>query len=186
MELACTGLFRARWTDQIHDEWIQNLLQNRSDLTQEQLNRTRTLMNRSVPNSLITGYEWMINSLQLPDPNDRHVLAAAIQGRVDAIVTFNLKDFPQSILDTHGIESLHPNEFITDLIDLSPLAVAEAARTCHQRLKNPPTSREEYLQISKPKDSRVPSLSYRNYFIKFIKIPFHDEKLTRYPHYQFW
>jgi hypothetical protein len=78
MWLALTDLFKARWTEEIHHEWMRNVLKNRSDLTLEQLTRTKDLMNASVRDSLVTGYEDIIPELQLPDPGDRHVLAAAI------------------------------------------------------------------------------------------------------------
>lgn len=108
MQLALTDLFRARWTDQIHDEWIRNVLENRPDLKPEQLERTRELMNAHVRDSLVTGYESLIENLELPDPDDRHVLAAAIRTRASVIVTFNLTDFPAEVLEPLGIESQHP------------------------------------------------------------------------------
>ena len=78
LNLACSGIFRARWSDEIHDEWIRNLLQNRPDLTAAQLRRTRELMNKAVPDCLVGGYLGIAKSLILPDPDDAHVLAAAI------------------------------------------------------------------------------------------------------------
>ncbi|MCA9419011.1 MAG: PIN domain-containing protein, partial [Candidatus Omnitrophica bacterium] len=90
LQLSVTGLFRARWTKDIHNEWIANLLESRPDLNLKQLERTRDLMNLAVPDSLVTGYESHIPSLDLPDPDDRHVLAAAIEGNAETIVTFNL------------------------------------------------------------------------------------------------
>jgi len=68
MQLALTDLFRARWTDRIHDEWIGNLLKKRPDLTLEQLTRTKELMNSHVRDCLVTNYEYLIPYLQLPDP----------------------------------------------------------------------------------------------------------------------
>ncbi len=94
---------QARWTDDIHDEWIRNVLKNRQDLSAEQLGRTRQLMNRAVPDCLVTGYEAFIDGLELPDSDDRHVLAVAIQCHAGVIVTFNLKDFPPDTLDKYGI-----------------------------------------------------------------------------------
>ena len=79
VRLGGSGLFRARWTNQIHDEWICNVLENRADLSRERLERTRDLMNEHIFDSLVTGYEDLIPSLELPDADDRHVLAAAIQ-----------------------------------------------------------------------------------------------------------
>lgn len=147
MQLALMDLFKARWTDQIHEEWIRNVLANRPDLSLDQLTRTKNLMNRHVRDCLVTEYEWLIPSLNLPDPDDRHVLAAAIATQADVIVTMNLKDFPQSVLDTYNIEAQHPDAFIADLIDLSPQTVVSAVQTCRKRLKNPPKSLEEYLEI---------------------------------------
>ncbi|KAF3996627.1 hypothetical protein HNR39_002845 [Glaciimonas immobilis] len=78
MHLALTGAYRARWSALVHDEWKRNLLANRSDLTQAQLDRTSALMDKAVPDALVTGYESLIEGLQLPDVDDRHVLAVAI------------------------------------------------------------------------------------------------------------
>lgn len=144
MRLALTDLYRAKWSADIHDEWMRNLLANRPDL-QGRLERTRDLMNVALPDALVVGYQGLIPSLQLPDPDDRHVLAAAICGRADVIVTFNLNDFPAANLAPHGIEAQHPDEFIGHLIDLAPGDVAAAVREHRQSLKNPPKTVEEYL-----------------------------------------
>jgi predicted nucleic acid-binding protein len=145
MRLALTDLFRARWTDQIHDEWIGAVLKDRPDLQREQLERTRSLMNAHVRDCLVTGYQPLLQGLHLPDPNDRHVLAAAIRARVDVIVTFNLKDFPGELLAGFGMHAQHPDEFIAHLIDLAPGAVCAAAKRHRESLKNPPRSVEQYL-----------------------------------------
>lgn len=108
MQLAMTDLFRARWTDRIHDEWIRNVLKKRPDLRPEQLGRTRELMNAHVRDCLVTGYEGPIEGLQLPHADDRHVLAAAIRCGAAAIVTFNLEDFPSNHVEPFGIEAQHP------------------------------------------------------------------------------
>jgi predicted nucleic acid-binding protein len=140
VQLAFTDLFRARWTDQIHNEWMRSLLKQRPDLTIEQLTHTKELMNSHVRDCLVDGYEYLVPTLTLPDPNDRHVLAAAIAGSADVIVTFNLKDFPASILAQYDIEAQHPDDFVSDLLDLNPHAVRAAAEKCRQRLRNPPKS----------------------------------------------
>lgn len=145
IQLAISDLFQARWTKKIHEEWTRNLLKNRSDLTQEKLTRTQELMNCAVPDCLIENYENLIPSLQLPDPDDRHILAAAIVGRVDIIVTFNLSDFPSSILKNYQLEAQHPDHFISDLIALAPAKILEAANYCRNRLNNPSRSVDQYL-----------------------------------------
>jgi hypothetical protein len=75
IELAQTGLFRAKWSDRILDECFSSLLEKRKDLRPENLSRTRTLMNLAVRDVLVQGYEDLIEGLDLPDPDDRHVLA---------------------------------------------------------------------------------------------------------------
>ncbi len=145
MHLAMTGLFRARWTNQIHDEWMRNVLANRPDLTRQQIERTRDLMNAHVMDCLVTGYDELIDGLHLPDPDDRHVLAAAIRASAGIIVTYNLSDFPAAVLEPLGIKAQHPDEFITHLMDLSFPAVCTASRRHRESLKNPPKGVDEYL-----------------------------------------
>ncbi len=94
--LALTDLYRARWSDQIHNEWITAVLRNRSDLTRQQLERTRSLMNEHV----------------------RDALAAAIKCGADLILTFNLDDFPEHALASYGIGACHPDPFLVDQMNL--------------------------------------------------------------------
>ncbi|WP_347987608.1 PIN domain-containing protein [Methylomonas sp. AM2-LC] len=145
MHLALTDLYRAKWTEQIHEEWIRNLLEARPELTREQLERTRQFMDSSVRDCLVSGHEFLIPTLQLPDHNDRHVLAAAIRSHASVILTFNLKDFPARELEKYDVEALHPDEFISDLIDLNPAKVLEAVARHRRSLKNPPKTGKEYL-----------------------------------------
>ena len=145
MHLAMTDLFRAKWSDMIHDEWTGNLLKNRSDLTAQQLATTRANMNAHVADALVTDFEELIPSLTLPDPDDRHVLAAAIRGQADIIVTKNLKHFPAAALTQYGIEAQHPDEFVVHLVDLAPDIVCEAVQRHRQSLRRPPKTVDEYL-----------------------------------------
>jgi predicted nucleic acid-binding protein len=138
-------LFQAKWSERIHDEWTRNVLKNRPDLTTENMQRVRELMNKHVQNSIVTDYESIIPSLTLPDEDDRHVLAAAIRGHADVIVTFNLKDFPQSQLSMYGLEAQHPDEFVSHLIDLAPYLVFEVLHQQQAALKNPPQSIDQLL-----------------------------------------
>ena len=145
MHLALTDLFRAKWTDAIHDEWTRSVLEDRPDLTREQLERTRALMNVHVLDCLVTDYEVLIPTLTLPDPDDRHVLAAAIRSRANAIVTFNLGDFPHAALRCYGIEAQHPDHFIVHLLELAPEVVCGAVKRQRESLRHPPKSPEELL-----------------------------------------
>jgi hypothetical protein len=104
-------------------------------------------MDTSVRDCIVTGYNALIPSLTLPDPNDRHVLAAAIVGRCDVIVTTNLADFPQAALSQYGIKAQHPDEFLTNHLNLAPGIFCEAIRKVRARLKNPPFSAQKYLEV---------------------------------------
>jgi len=145
MRQALTDLFRARWTNDIHDEWIRNVLKGRPDLTRIQLERTRELMNAHVRDCVVEGYQNLIQGLELPDPDDRHVLAAAIRANASVIVTFNLKDFPAGQVEQYGIEAQHPDEFIAHLVDLNQSKVCEAAEEHRKSLRNPTKTIEDYL-----------------------------------------
>lgn len=145
MRLATTGLFAARWTEQINDEWTRNLLKKRPELS-ESIPRTVELMNRAVPDALVTGHEPLLPALELPDPDDCHVLAAAIRAGAQLIVTFNLKDFPADTLADFGVEAVHPDTFLEQQFELNEALVL---RTVHRHRailrRPPPRSAEEYL-----------------------------------------
>ena len=146
ISLAADGLYRAKWSQQIHDEWTRNLLADRDDLTREQLQRCCTCMNAAVPDSLVTGYEELIESLTLRDPDDRHVLAVAIRSNADTIVTFNLKDFDDDELNQFDLYKEHPDEFISNMLEIYTPRVISAVREMRARLKNPPKTVAEFLE----------------------------------------
>ncbi len=146
MRLALTDMFRARWSSDIHEEWMRSVLRDRPDLKRAQLERTRDLMNENVRDCVVTGYESLIPGLTLPDPDDRHVLAAAIRAGASVIVTYNTADFPEGTLKSFGVEAQHPDVFITHLFDLSPAAVVSAAREQRAALRNPPVSVDKFLE----------------------------------------
>lgn len=152
LELAVSDLYRAKWSDAVHDEWIDALLRLRPELTRARLARTRDLMNAHVRDAIVTGFEDLIGGLVLPDPDDRHVLAAAIKSGADIIVTANLKDFPDAVLRRHRLAARHPDEFMTALFHTSPPAFLKAVRTVRQRLRNPPRSAADYLATLKARE----------------------------------
>jgi predicted nucleic acid-binding protein len=147
VRLAQAGLVRGRWTNLIHDEWTRNVLKNNPHLSAERLARTRTLMNEAVRDCLITGFEDLIASLLLPDPNDRHVLAAAIHADADIIVTSNLTDFPAETLARFHIEAQNPDGFLCYLLDEAPVSVCAVVKRQRESLRNPPKTAQELLAI---------------------------------------
>lgn len=139
LSLAAAGLYHARWTEKINEEWSRNLTADRPDIASK-MGALLEQVNRAVPDCLIDGYEYLIDQLNLPDPDDRHVLAAAIAGHADAIVTANLKDFPAATLDKHGVEVQHPDDFIMNQLELKPFEALEVIKRVRLRRRNPPCS----------------------------------------------
>lgn len=147
IELARTGLLRAKWTARIHGEWINAVLRKRPELERVRLEHVAQLMNSAVLDCLVTGFESLERGLtSLPDLDDRHVLAAAIHCGAQEIVTFNVRDFPERVLRPYGIRAIHPDEFVEHLFDLNAKAVCDAVRRIRRRLVNPPRSAEEMIQ----------------------------------------
>ena len=144
VRLALTDLFQARWTDEIHDEWIRNLSASEG-IPIEQLTRTRRLMDGAVFDCLVTGYAERIPNLQLPDPDDRHILAAAIESGAGVIVTNNLKDFPEMYLNQFGIEAIQPDEFILVHLEEEPDLVLRAMRQQRAAYRDPILCGEEFV-----------------------------------------
>ncbi len=120
LEFADQDIVVAHWTDEIHDEWTRNLLAARPDLNARSVARTRRVMDDTFPLARVTGYEHLIPTLALPDPDDRHVLAAAVHAGATRIVTFNLRDFPPAVLAAHGVAAVHPDAFVAQLLAASP------------------------------------------------------------------
>lgn len=166
MRLSMTGLFCAKWTDQIHDEWTRNVLKARPEL-KDKLPRTRELMNSAIPDSLISGYEPLIDNLELPDIDDRHVLAAAIRSGAQAIITFNLKDFPDDALIQYGVEAMHPDAFIEHQLDLNQGAVIASAKQHRDALKNPSKTADEYIETLAAQGLAISADRFRD-FIELI------------------
>lgn len=147
IRVAQAGLVQAKWTDQILDEVFDNLAANRPDLDVLRLARTRDLMNRAVRNCLVTGYEALIEAIELPDPGDRHVLAAAIKAHAQVIVTRNLKDFPPAALEQWDVEAKSADDFILDQIDLDRDAVYVAVQRIADSRGNPPATFADVLAM---------------------------------------
>lgn len=145
LRLATAGLFSAKWSEAIHREWMNTVTAKRPELA-EKLQRTRALMDQAVPDCLVEGYEALIEGLTLPDPDDRHVLAAAICAGAQTIVTHNSKDFPEEALRPYGIEAIDPDRFVVQQMDLHEPAVVAVARDHRAALVNPQKSIDDYLE----------------------------------------
>jgi predicted nucleic acid-binding protein len=146
MNIAVEDVVRAHWSDEIHDEWIRSLLRNQPTLNQESLERTRLEMDDAIEGGLVRGYEHLIPTLELPDANDRHVLALALHVRAKWIVTKNLKDFPKQKLLPHKVEAISPDDFICCALEIDREGVLLAAKKHRLKLKRPPKTIDQYLE----------------------------------------
>jgi predicted nucleic acid-binding protein len=144
IELAQTGIFRARWTTEINDEWSRNVAAKKG-IHPSKLARTISDMESAVPDCLVEGYEPLIQSLIYTQAKDRHVLAAAIACGASAIVTFNLDDFSTDELARYGIHALHPDQFFLDIEDISSNQFLSAVKNDISHYVTPPLTVEQYL-----------------------------------------
>jgi PIN domain len=146
MSLHVAGLYAARWTERIDGEWTRGVLRQKPDLS-EKLGRRRDAMHSAVPDWEVPAdaYEALMPGLRLPDADDIHVLAAAIAGHADCIVTSNLKHFPDAVLRQHQLEAIHPDDFVVFQFDLDPYPALAAVKQMRARLRNPPLSPEEFV-----------------------------------------
>jgi predicted nucleic acid-binding protein len=144
LRFAEAGLFRARWSPTILDEWRRSLLARRPEL-EVSIDAQIRAIGRAFPESCVSGGDTLIGSLTLPDPDDRHVLATAIRTGAEHIVTENLKDFPVAILAPFGISAVTADDFLTSTFELYPSDAFRAMRTMRRAYGNPPFSPGEFI-----------------------------------------
>lgn len=140
LELADARLFRPAWSANIHAEWMRSVHAARPDIAPQKLERRRAAMDEALPDACVIGHEVLIPALTLPDPDDRHVLAAAIRAKAEVIVTFNERDLPEDVLAGYGISPQHPDTFLRHLVDLSPAVVRTRVETMLAAWASPPTT----------------------------------------------
>ena len=145
LRLADRYLFVPLWSADIHAEWIRSLLAARPALDAAVLERTRTVMDGHFPGAVITGYERLVGDLDLPDLGDRHVLAAAIVGQAQVIVTRNLRHFPTDRLAAYTLAAEDPDAFIAGLLATDLDTVLAAVRGHRAALRRPPRSASDHL-----------------------------------------
>ncbi len=138
------GLFRARWTERILDEWTRSLLERKPSL-EASVRSQRRAMSEHFAEAPVAGYEPLIGTLVLPDADDRHVLAAAIRCGAQHIVTDNLADFPAEALTGFAIEAIDADTFLSRIFDLYPSEALAVLRTLRETYKNPPFSPSAFI-----------------------------------------
>lgn len=146
LRIAEAGIVRARWSEQILDEWQSALSKLYPDIPSEKFRLQRALMVEAVPDCIVSNYAGLANELDLVDEKDHYVVATAVRAQAQLIVTYNLKHFPEHALAKYDIEVKHPDEFVLDAIDLFPGRVANIIHSMSADLHKPPRSVEQVLE----------------------------------------
>lgn len=147
VQAAVDRLVEARWTDAIHEEWIRNLAANAQAIPMERLQITRQLMNDALPTAMVTGYEEHVPAVALPDPNDRHIVAAAIAAKASLILTWNLRHFPEIELKKFGLQRMTPDEFLSGLFEKAPDLVIGCLANARRNLSKSQVSASDFIRI---------------------------------------
>lgn len=137
-------LYEAKWTDEINDEWARHLVENNGNVDPRKIIKN---MNSIPPNPLVTDYRHLIDTLKLPDSDDKHVLAAAIVAKACKIVTWNIKDFPQRVLTEFGIIAENPDKFMSSLIISAPEQAVAALRKARTKKVNPAIDVDRFFSM---------------------------------------
>lgn len=145
LSLAEAGLYRPQWSQDIMDEWSSHLIRAKPQ-HKDRILRTISEMQKAFPEAMVEGYRDLIDAIKLPDPKDRHVLAAAIKGGSNVVVTNNLKDFPDSILADYDIEVRSADDFALNTFQLYEADALVAIRTMRNDYDNPPMTADELLK----------------------------------------
>ena len=136
----------AKWTGRIHQEWVRAVRRHQPTIPRSRLLRICRLMDQHVRGCRVYGYRRWERRLILPDPDDRHVLAAGLACVADIIVTLNLTDFPKETLAPFGIVADTPDAFATRLFATQPDLLIAAAREHRASLTRPAMTPVEYLE----------------------------------------
>lgn len=145
--MAEAGLYRPLWSERILQETIAALEEIHPDMRDSGAARHRAaVMNRAFDDACVKGWQEIVGAVELPDENDRHVVAAAVLGRADLIVTANLKDFPAEVLSRFNLEAQSPDEFLMNQLDLDPAEVMGALEVQSEATRNPHLTVGEILE----------------------------------------
>jgi hypothetical protein len=147
VQAAVDRLVEARWTEAIHDEWIRNLAANTPAIPIERLQVTRRLMNDALPTAMVGRYEDHIPKVMLPDPNDRHVVAAGIAAKASIILTWNLRHFPEDELRKFGLQGMNPDAFLCGVFNRIPDLVIGSLANARRNLSKTRVSASDFIAI---------------------------------------
>ena len=152
LSLAIEGLYRPLWSEAILEELLENESLKRQGrgadrhLADEAAAYLIARMRAAFDDALVTGWSALEGTFGLPDPNDEHVVAAAVVGGAGVIVTANLRDFPPTKLPRHS-QVLAPGEFAADTVSVDPVRAALALQEIADRYRSPTRTAPELLDL---------------------------------------
>lgn len=143
LRLAEAGTYQPQWSAGVLEELERNLVEN-AGLAIEAVRRRIAAMRRAFPDAEVQGYEALIESMTC-DTKDRHVLAAAVRGQAEVLVTFNGDDFPGNSTAPYDIEVISTDDFLLDQLDLYPGITLAVLRSQASDYAAPPMTMEQLL-----------------------------------------
>lgn len=145
LSVAEAGLYRVIWSQRILDEMVRNILDDRPDLTSEQLEHLVSHMKAAFPDAMVAGYE-SLEAVMTNQEKDRHVLAACVRGRADVVVTRNVRHFPPEACSPFEIDVQNPDQFLVHAYDLAPEVFMSAIMKMLARSQAPPRNIPEFVE----------------------------------------
>lgn len=136
-------LYTPKWSEHIFEEWKKVMLDR--GVGDAEANNRINKVNLAFPDALVHNYKGLIDKLELPDVDDRHILAAAIKVNANLIVTNNIKDFPEEYLQSFGLNAKTADDFLTDIVDLNQEQAIAAFKEMVLNKKNPKMDELEVL-----------------------------------------
>jgi PIN domain len=144
LRVAEKGLYRPLWSERILTEAQEAIEEIHPSID---VSKRFASMREAFGDAMVTGWEELEPGIQLPDADDRHVVAAAVRGGADAIITANLADLPAAVLSPLGLEAVHPDNFLLDQLDLSPPTILQVIREQAVHTKKPPLTPRDLVTL---------------------------------------
>jgi predicted nucleic acid-binding protein len=145
LHMAFLSIYQPKWSDKIQEEWTCSLLAKRSDLKKSSLKNTCKWMDTVFPDARTLKDKELKTPINLPDKNDIHIVETAINSHANYIITFNLKDFPKDELEKYDVETIHPDDFVCQMLDELPDVILKAFHNQVLLLKKPAKTADEVL-----------------------------------------
>ena len=142
LSLGDLGMIDHSWSEKILEEYLRAMEGlKRRDAAEKKM----AAANQAFPSAMVYGV-GLPEGIELPDPDDRHVVAAALVGECDCIVTYNLRDFPQEALDKYGLRAMSPDDLVMELVGKNPVTVLCVIDALIRSKRRPPRTYDQEME----------------------------------------